>query len=104
MNLEKYPSNFFLTSKSESIIGEVSIGSNKPYKQFVKALIKLNIDKKGYTLYSYKHYSNLQRFHNGWTVAEIMKANRHSSITMTETYLKDINKVTDISQKVVPKI
>jgi len=104
MNLEKYPSNFFLTSKSESIIGEVSIGSNKPYKQFVKALIKLNIDKKGYTLYSFKHYSNLQRFHNGWTVAEIMKANRHSSITMTETYLKDINKVTDISQKVVPKI
>ena len=104
MNLEKYPSDFFLTSTSESIIGEVSIGSNKPYKQFVKALKKLNIDKKGYTLYSFKHYSNLQRLNLSWSVAEIMKANRHSSITMTETYLKDINKVTDISNKSVPKI
>lgn len=104
MNLDKYPSDFFITSTSDKIIGEVSIGSNKPYKQFVKALKKLNIDKKGYTLYSFKHYSNLQRLNLSWSVAEIMKANRHSSITMTETYLKDINKVTDISQKVVPKI
>ena len=104
MNLEKYPSDFFITSTSKDIIGEVSIGSNKPYKQFVKALKKLNIDKKGYTLYSFKHYSNLQRFNTNWTVAEIMKANRHSSISMTETYLKNINKVTDISNKSVPKI
>ena len=104
MNLEKYPSDFFITSTSDNIIGEVSIGSNKPYKQFVKALKKLNIDKKGYTLYSFKHYSNLQRFNTNWTVAEIMKANRHSSISMTETYLKNINKVTDISNKSVPKI
>ena len=104
MNLDQYPSDFFITSTSKDIIGEVSIGSNKPYKQFVKALKKLNIDKKGYTLYSFKHYSNLQRFNTNWTVAEIMKANRHSSISMTETYLKNINKVTDISNKSVPKI
>jgi integrase len=104
MGLEKYPSHYYITSKSESIIGEVSIGSNKPYKQFKKALSKLHIDDKGYTLYSFKHFSNLKRLHAGWTVAEIMKANRHSSITMTETYLKNINKVTDISRKDVPRI
>jgi hypothetical protein len=46
----------------------------------------------------------LQRFQAGWTVAEIMKANRHSSITMTEIYLRDLNKITDISKKEVPKI
>ena len=72
--------------------------------EFKKALKILNLDNKGYTLYSFKHFSNLQRFHAGWTIAEIMKANRHSSITMTETYLKNINKVTDISKKDVPKI
>lgn len=104
LNLENYDPNFFLTSKSENIIGAISIGSNKPYKQFKKALKILKLDSKGYTLYSFKHFSNLQRFHAGWTLAEIMKANRHSSISMTETYLKNINKVTDISKKEVPKI
>lgn len=104
LNLENYPQNFFLTSKSNDIIGEVSIGSNKPYKNLVKALKILQLNNKGYTLYSFKHFSNLQRFNNGWSLAEIMKANRHSSISMTETYLKNINKVTDISKKKVPKI
>jgi integrase len=104
LNIEDYPPNFFLTSNSDNIIGEVSIGNNKPYKQFKKALIKLNLNEKGYTLYSFKHYSNLQRFNSGWRLAEIMKANRHNSISMTETYLKNINKVTDISKKEVPKI
>lgn len=104
LNLSNLNKNFYLTSTSDTIIGEISIGNNKPYKQFKKALKILNLDNKGYTLYSFKHFSNLQRFHAGWTIAEIMKANRHSSITMTETYLKNINKVTDISKKDVPKI
>jgi hypothetical protein len=104
LNLEDYQPNFFLTSTSENIIGSVSLGSNKPYKQFKKALISLNLNEKGYTLYSFKHFSNLQRFQAGWTVAEIMKANRHSSITMTEVYLRNLNKITDISKKEVPKI
>jgi integrase len=104
LKLENYKPYFYLTSKYENIIGEVSIGKNKPYKQLIKALKILNLNEKGYTLYSFKHFSNLQRFNSGWSLAEIMKANRHSSISMTEKYLKGINKVTDISKKEVPKI
>ncbi len=104
LNIASFNPVYFLTSKSETIIGEESIGSNKPYKQFAKALKTLSLHGKGYTLYSFKHFSNLQRFQAGWTVAEIMKANRHSSITMTEIYLRDLNKITDISKKEVPKI
>jgi integrase len=104
LKVEEYPSDYFLTSTSDSIIGPVSLGSNIPYKRFTKALKALRLDEKGYTLYSFKHYSNIQRFHSGWNVAEIMKANRHSSISMTERYLKYINNETDISKKEVPSI
>ncbi len=104
LEIERYPSEYFLTSKSENIIGEESIGSNTAYKRFIKALKALEMHEKGYTLYSFKHYSNIQRFHSGWNLAEIMMANRHSSVSMTEIYLKHINRDTDISKKEVPAI
>lgn len=104
LNLENYPKNYFLTSNAETIIGSSSIGSNRPYKRFRKALEKLNLHDKGYTLYSFKHYSNIERLKNGWTLTDLMKANRHSSIAMTEKYLKKIKQTTDISNKEVPKI
>lgn len=104
LNIEKYPKDYFLTSTSDSIIGPVSIGGNTPYKRIIKALEALGLHEKGYALYSIKHYSNLQRFRGGWNLAEIMKANRHSSVSMTEKYLKHINRDTDISKKVVPSI
>lgn len=58
----------------------------------------------GYTLYSFKHYSNIQRLGNGWNIAEIMKANRHGSVSMTDNYLKEITRDTEISKKAVPAI
>ena len=104
LELEKYPNEYFLTSNSDTVVGAVSIGSNTPYKRFIKALSALELQGKGYTLYSFKHYSNLQRLNAGWSIAEIMKANRHSSVSMTDKYLRQINHITDISKKVVPAI
>lgn len=104
LELEKYPKQYFFTGDTDTIIAEKSIGSNTAYKRFVKALKALGMEGKGYTLYSFKHFSNLQRLNNGWTLTEIMKANRHSSISMTERYLKDINRQTDISTKEIPSI
>jgi len=104
LELENYPTDYFLTSNSDTIVGASSIGSNTAYKRFVKALKALELQGKGYTLYSFKHYSNLQRLNAGWSIAEIMKANRHSSVSMTDKYLKQINRDTDISKKVVPAI
>jgi len=104
IKIKTYPSDYYLYSRSEEIIGQVALGSNVAYKRFRKALVSLKMDGKGYTLYSFKHFSNIQRYHNGWKLHEIMKANRHSSIQMTEKYLKNINKDTDISDKLVPII
>lgn len=104
LKVEKYPYDCFLTSKSDTIIGPVSMGSNTPYKRFIKALGVLGLLGKGYTLYSFKHYSNIIRVQNGWNLAEIMKVNRHSTVTNTEKYLKDLSRYTDISKKEVPSI
>jgi hypothetical protein len=70
----------------------------------VQVLKKLNLHEKGYTLYGFKHTSNIQRLNNGWTPAEIMKANRHTDIKSTLEYLKKITNQTDISKKEVPSI
>jgi integrase len=104
LNLNQYPSNYFICSNSETIVGKVSIGKHIPYKCLRKALVALGLDEKGYNLYSFKHFSNIQRYNNGWKILEIMKANRHSSIAMTEKYLKDINHDTDIKGLIVPEI
>jgi integrase len=105
LKIETYPKNYFLFSSSiSSIIGKESIGNNIPYKRFQKALKALNLGNNGYTQYSFKHFSNINRLNHGWTLAEIMKANRHSSISQTEKYLKDITRVTDISNKEIPAI
>ncbi len=101
---EEYPKDYFLTSTSDSIIGAKSIGSNNAYKRFVKVLKALGLDKKGYTLYSFKYYSNVRRHLLGWKTSDVMAANRHSSLFMTEKYLKNINLYNNISEKDVPAI
>lgn len=95
---------FFLFSNDCNIFGETPFNVNRPYKRFVKILERLNLKNKGYTLYSFKHYSNVKKYLSGWSLAEIMKANRHSSIEQTETYLKDLTEFVDIQHKNIPKI
>jgi integrase len=104
--LEQYPPNFYIVSKDEeNIVGREAIDPEKPYKRLVEQALKtLKLHKKGYTLYSFKHTSNIRRFNNGWSLAEIMKANRHTDLQSTLEYLKNITRTTDISQKEVPAI
>ena len=106
LNLEKYPKEYFLfaNTANSTIVGEVPIGKNRPYKRFAKALLKLGLDNKGYNQYSVKHYSNIMRMKEGWNLMELMNANRHSSIGMTEKYLKDIVRFTNIDEKPIPSI
>jgi integrase len=104
LGFDKLPKHYYLISHSDTIAGEIPLGSNRPYKRFVKVLKKLGLKGKGYTLYSFKHYSNIQRLNSGWGIAEIVTANRHSDVSMTDKYLKHINRITDISQKTVPSI
>ena len=41
---------------------------------------------------------------SGWSLAEIMKANRHSSITTTEIYPKKLGQFVDAKGKLIPTI
>lgn len=104
LNLSDYPQDYYLTGCTKNIVGIKAVGENTPYNRFVAHLKKLELDKKNYTLYSFKHTSNVKKYIGGWTLAEIMKANRHASIEQTENYLKDLTKFVDISKKKVPTI
>jgi integrase len=105
LDLSNYPSDYYLFSNNYSnVVGEATVGHNRPYKRFIKALKALKLDGKGYTLYSFKHTSNINRKIAGWDNVQIMKANRHSSIAMSERYMKNITRTTDISKLTVPAI
>ncbi|WP_185211423.1 tyrosine-type recombinase/integrase [Sphingobacterium mizutaii] len=96
--------DYFMFTTSKTIFGVKPFHTNHPYKKLKKIFQKLNLDDKGYTMYSFKHFSNVKKFLAGWSLAEIMKANRHASIEETENYLKDLLDFVDISEKEVPSI
>jgi len=104
LNLNQYPKHYYLTGSSTNIIGEKKVGENTPYNKLISALEKLELNDKNYDLYSFKHTSNIRKYLNGWTLAEIMKANRHSSISTTEIYLKKLGLFIDIKTKTIPVI
>lgn len=104
LNIESFPGEYYLCSNSPEIFGVNPIHGNLPYKRLRKALVKLNLDNLGYNLYSFKHFSNIMRFNNGWKVSEIMMANRHSSAEMTERYLKHITMHSSFVNKEIPSI
>lgn len=98
------PSNNFLFCNDTVLFGNTPYQTNRPYKRFVKILNNLGLDNKGYTLYSVKHYSNVQKYLCGFTVAEIMVCNRHHSLAETENYLRDLVSFVDVSKKLIPSI
>lgn len=51
---------------------------------------------KGYSIYCFKHTSNIHKVDANWKTSELQKLNRHSSIDQTLTYLAKIKKVTEI--------
>lgn len=104
LNIDRYPKEYYLTGDTTNIIGKHPTSNNVQYKRLIKHLRHLKLDNKNYTLYSFKSYSNVKRVESGWSLADIMKVNRHSSIGMTEIYLKDLTKTTDIQNKDLPAI
>lgn len=104
LNLDQYPSGYYLTGDTVDIIGANKVGENTPYNKLISALKKIELDKKGYDLYSFKHTSNIKKYLAGWTLAQIMKANRHSNISTTEIYLKKLGQFVDIKEKAIPVI
>lgn len=104
LKINDYPPQYYLAGSSYNIIGENKVGENTPYNKLILALKKLQLNDKGYDLYSFKHTSNIKKYRNGWTLAEIMKANRHTSITTTEIYLRKLGEFVNTSVKEIPDI
>jgi integrase len=103
LHIPGYPREYFLLGSPDTFIAEQRIGENTPYERFKKCLKALKLTGKNYTLYSFKHFSNVKKFKAGWTLAEICAANRHSSLVETETYLKDLLKFVQ-TDKLIPAI
>jgi integrase len=103
LNIANYSGEHFLLGSPLTFISEIRIGENTPYYRFVNCLKKVKLRNKNYTLYSFKHFSNVKKFKAGWTIAEICAANRHSSLVETETYLKDLLKFVQ-TDKLIPAI
>lgn len=103
-NLTDQPQNWYLFASGGIVIGQSAVGENTPYNRFMNCLDKLSLSDFGYSLYSFKHTSTVKKYLAGWSVAEIMKSNRHASITETENYLRDLSVFVDISQKLIPVI
>lgn len=102
--INSYDPNFFICTNTREMFGPNPFGRDTPYKRFKKALNALGLTHKGYVLYSFKHYSNLVRLESKWPLAKIMIGNRHSSIAMTENYLKDIQNESSLSDLSIPMI
>jgi integrase len=103
LNLTSYSQDYFLFGSTTNIVGPTHIGENTPYTRFRKCLVALKLDDKDYTLYALKHFSNVSKRKAGWTFDDIARANRHSSIAETETYLKHLMKYAP-NDKVIPPI
>jgi integrase len=103
LSLTGLSQELYLFGSTKNITGNKPIGENTPYDRFQRCLFALKLLNKSYTLYSFKHLSNVKKFRAGWTIAEICAANRHSSLVETETYLKDLMKFVP-NDKLIPPI
>lgn len=73
---------------------------NAMSRKVTRALEALELTGKNYTLYSFKHTSNVNKYKAGWSIAEICAANRHKSLVQTETYLKELLKFAPVNKEV----
>ncbi len=103
LQIEKYDKEYFLLGSAQTFISRSICAENYAYNRFKKCLEATGLLDKNYTLYSFKHLSNVRKFRAGWTLAEICSANRHGSLSETETYLKELLKFVR-SDKAIPAI
>ena len=103
LQIEKFDKEYFLLGSATTLISQKMCAENYAYNSFKKCLEATGLLDKNYTLYSFKHLSNVRKFRAGWTLAEICSANRHGSLSETETYLKELLKFVR-SDKAIPAI
>jgi integrase len=94
------PDDYIFSSALKSFSGERPITNYLVSKGFLKCLKELGLDGKEYTVYSFKHTSNVKKYLSGWSISDICAANRHKSLVETEIYLRSLLKQPAIVKKV----
>lgn len=102
MGIEEADENDYLFSIDCKNINKKIMGAKMSREDFFadwfRAVLKdLELyDGKGYSIYCFKHTSNIHKVDAGWKTSQLQKLNRHSTIDQTLTYLSKIRKITEI--------
>ena len=75
--------------------GKYPLSKQVPFRRHEKVLEKLGLLQKGYTLYSWKHTGAVNAYKAGVGIKELQGLLRHSSIQITDIYLKSLGLRTD---------
>jgi integrase len=70
--------------------GKYPLSKQVPFRRHEKALKELGLLEKGYTLYSWKHTGAVNAYRAGVGIKELQSMLRHSSVQMTDIYLKSL--------------
>jgi integrase len=79
--------------------GKYPLSKQVPFRRHEKALEQLGLLEKGYTLYSWKHTGAVNAYRAGVGIKELQSMLRHSSIQITDIYLKSLGLRTDPNLK-----
>ena len=85
--LKEYSPNCFIFSK-KGLPGPTPLGYNAFYLRHKKVLIELNMNIKGYNLYSYKHFGAVSMARQNVPLLEIKEQGRWHSLDQMTDYLK----------------
>lgn len=79
--------------------GKYTLSKQVPFRRHEQVLENLGLLKKGYTLYSWKHTGAVNAYRAGVGIKELQSLLRHSSIQITDIYLKSLGLRTDPNLK-----
>lgn len=79
--------------------GKYELSKQVPFRRHEKALRNLGLLEKGYTLYSWKHTGAVNAYRAGVGIKELQSMLRHSSVQITDIYLKSLGLRTDPNLK-----
>ncbi len=86
----------YLFGKQFELCSLSKCSENFPYNRHADALKKMGLDGLGYTLYSWKHTGAVRAYQSGLDIKKLQTLLRHSSLQITDIYLRSLNAITDI--------
>lgn len=90
MNLEKFPSEYFVFSKNDLLPGPYFMVRNRVSERHTQAVKAAGLYNGEITMYGWKHTGNKNAYLAGVDIKNIQIQNRHHSLDMTDIYLSEL--------------